>query len=294
MRAEFHAGLGWGTFQECLDYLARMDNSLARFQEHDEIILWLEHDLFDQLILIRLLDWFAQHDLEHTKLSLICIGEFSGVDRFIGLGQLTPDQLATLYGTQHEVTAAEIALARAAWAAFCAPDPTAIESVIQGDTSALLFLRDALLRHLEEFPSIKNGLARSEEQILTVIAAGAQQAMDVFRAAQDKEERPYLGDTTIWTHLNRLADGREPLLQNADDMGFSRPVGLGPYSDDFGAQRVSLTATGKAVLEGTADYIEINGIDRWLGGVHLRDSGTLWRWDASRLRLIAHDKLASR
>jgi len=33
------------------------------------------------------------------------------------------------------------------------------------------------------------------------------------------------------------------------------------------------------VLAGRADQIALNGIDRWIGGVHLtgRDGG--WRWD---------------
>src|SRR5688572_16660653 len=96
MRAEFHAGLGWGKFQECLDYLLQMDNDLARFSEHEEVVLWFEHDLFDQLILIRLLDWFAERDLGQTRLTLICVGAFPGVERFIGLGQLSSEQLATL------------------------------------------------------------------------------------------------------------------------------------------------------------------------------------------------------
>jgi len=35
---------------------------------------------------------------------------------------------------------------------------------------------------------------------------------------------------------------------------------------------------GRAVLEGKRDAVEINGIDRWLGGVHLV-VGQVWRWD---------------
>ena len=76
----------------------RRDRALARFHDHDEVILWFEHDLYDQLQLIQLLDWFAQQELEETRLSLICI------DHFFGLGQLTPVQLASLFNTRQEVT----------------------------------------------------------------------------------------------------------------------------------------------------------------------------------------------
>ena len=45
---------------------------------------------------------------------------------------------------------------------------------------------------------------------------------------------------------------------------------------------IELTDAGRAVLEGRADYIKLNGIDRWIGGVHLT-SENVWRYDpASR------------
>jgi hypothetical protein len=40
-----------------------------------------------------------------------------------------------------------------------------------------------------------------------------------------------------------------------------------------------LTAAGRAVLDGRADRVELRGVDRWLGGVHV--DGT-WRWDPER------------
>jgi len=42
---------------------------------------------------------------------------------------------------------------------------------------------------------------------------------------------------------------------------------------------------GRAVLEGTADHVRINGIDRWLGGVHLSGTEIRYRWDESAHRL---------
>jgi hypothetical protein len=33
------------------------------------------------------------------------------------------------------------------------------------------------------------------------------------------------------------------------------------------------------VLAGGADQIALNGIDRWIGGVHLQGHHVPWRWD---------------
>jgi hypothetical protein len=43
--------------------------------------------------------------------------------------------------------------------------------------------------------------------------------------------------------------------------------------------RLRLTAAGARVLAGEADHVELNGIDRWIGGVHLHGHRVPWRWD---------------
>ena len=75
-------------------------------------MLWFEHDLFDQLLLIRTLDLL---DGRSAKVSLICIGAFPGFERFVGLGQLNADQLASLAPARVLVTQRHYAIARDVW-----------------------------------------------------------------------------------------------------------------------------------------------------------------------------------
>jgi hypothetical protein len=42
---------------------------------------------------------------------------------------------------------------------------------------------------------------------------------------------------------------------------------------------VRLTDAGRRVLDGDADQVELNGIDRWIGGVHLSGRAVRWRWN---------------
>jgi hypothetical protein len=46
-----------------------------------------------------------------------------------------------------------------------------------------------------------------------------------------------------------------------------------------------LTEAGSAVLPGESDFIEIDGIDLWLG-IHVADSEGLWRWDEQEWELV--------
>lgn len=100
LRARFVSRSGFISYEDALGRAERWDEWLESFADYDEVVLWFEHDLFDQLLLIRQLDWFGRRDLGGSKLSLICIGEFDGVPDFIGLGQLTPEQLASQFETR--------------------------------------------------------------------------------------------------------------------------------------------------------------------------------------------------
>jgi hypothetical protein len=65
-----------------------------------------------------------------------------------------------------------------------------------------------------------------------------------------------------------MAQGPHPLL-GVDPPG--RPVER--------STSMRLTDTGARVLAGEADQIALNGIDRWIGGVHLQGHQLPWRWD---------------
>ncbi len=129
---------------------------------YDELVLWYEHDLFDQLNLIQVLSYLAGRGPWPKPVSLICIGSFPGRPRFKGLGELTTTELGPLFDTRQPVSDAQYRLAVQAWAAFRFPEPTAIEALLRTDTSALPYLAAALERHLEEFPSTVDGLSRTE------------------------------------------------------------------------------------------------------------------------------------
>jgi len=77
-----------------------------------------------------------------------------------------------------------------------------------------------------------------------------------------------MGDTTYLDRMDRMATGPDPLLR-LDPPG--RPAEL--------ATGVRLTDTGARVLAGQADQVALNGIDRWIGGVHLHGLHAPWRWD---------------
>jgi hypothetical protein len=257
------------------------EERLAGYPAHDEVILWFEHDLFCQTNLIYLLNWFWERDLWNTKLSLICIGEFPGRPNFRGLGELSSEQMASLFDGRHEVSNAEKTLAGAAWQAYCSPDPTAIPTLLETNTSALPFLKPALQLHLERFPFVSNGLGRIQNRGLELIREGVRSFGELFPRFRDAEPTYGLGDAQFWNTLRRMSEAQEPLL-NIKNGNASNPK---LSSENLHQMTFEITEAGDAVLNGQADFVEINGIDTWLGGVHLLGRTDLWRWDEQAQKL---------
>lgn len=260
VRAGFIASRGWAGVGEARRGFEDRDAALAASADEDEVVLWFEHDLYDQLQLIQLLDWFAAHP--RPRLTLINPAQY--------LGPSTPDQLRALFALRVPVIGAHLSAARAAWEAFRAPDPRGMEAIPGAELAALPHLASALRRHLQQFPSTRDGLSRSERQALEVLAERPRPAGELFIAShRDREDPIWLGDSTFYSYLEALG----PLVTIGE-------------ADELHRRNVALTDLGLDVLAGRADRIAAVGIDRWLGGVHLTGRSVAWRWDEAAGRIV--------
>jgi hypothetical protein len=280
IRAEWMASQGWGDLELIAQSFAERDKMLMSFREHDEIVLWFEHDLYDQLQLIQILDWFYERHREATKLSLICIGEFTGINPFHGLGQLNTQQMASLFPLRHAVTRKEIFTAHYAWQSFTSANALDLNDLLENDLKPLPFLHASLRRHCEQYPSTFNGLSRTEQQILSAVANAQRTPSQIFQSDQAQEEAVFMGDSTLWLYVKRLCEGATPLLETQSGKPFEVPEEL---SKEFFSQNLTLTEAGKSVLAGRSDNIHLNGVDRWLGGVHLQGEQAEWRWNGKAI-----------
>jgi hypothetical protein len=254
---------------ECMTTFAERDAVLAGNRDGD-YVLWFEADLYDQLQIIQVLARLGELDVPAARITLICIGEHPGIPHFGGLGELTREQLRQLPATDAcaQLTPRALGLATDAWAAFTAPSPSGLGVVAATRSGELRFLGEAFDRLSREYPSTRDGLSLTQRRVLAAVADGARDAGTAFVRAAARETRPYLGDTSCYVTMDAMVRAPVPLL-DADPS--DPPVDR--------ATRLSLTGTGARVLAGAADHVAINGIDRWIGGVHLRGRDVPWRWD---------------
>lgn len=265
VRGAFHASRGakGGTEQ-----LAAWDRGVDEAATAEELILWFEHDLFDQLALIRLLARLARRGLPQ-QLTIVSIDRHPEVPNFLGLGQLKPEQLAELWPRRTPLSRDAIDEAITAWIAVTAADPRALPFLTRR-IKAMPFLAGALERQLEELPDPQSGLSRTERQLLAAVARGVATAAELMPAVQAIDPRYPITDALLVATLQTLArcgfvEGDTAALASA---------------------RVAVTPLGRQALAGAIDRVKEVGIDDWRGGVRLSGRGPVWRWDSAQRKLF--------
>ncbi len=263
VRARFLSQAGYGSPIKINYDFERRDATIRRARDFDEVVLWFEHDLYDQLQLLQVLNVLNEMRLGVGAVQLIASEQY--------LGMLTAEELMALYPKRRSITPTIMEGAQRAWGAFTAATPSDLPRASRERYVGLKALPEALRRLCEDFPALDTGLARTEKQLALAAQEGARRKDDLFRKSQAREEAAFLSDTACAAVIARLCRDPAPLLTEHEE-GYD------------------ITLLGRRVLAGDADWVEHQPLDRFIGGTHLTTQRH-WRWDeaAGDLREIAAD-----
>ncbi len=236
--------------------------ALARLDANSELVLWCEGDAYDQLFLIRLL---ASLPALPRRLELIETNGVPGIERFIGIGQLAPDLLAWLWPQRRSLGEEALALARWAWKAYTAADPSDWARLAANQHPELPLLSPALARQLQELPGVNDGLSLTERLVLRILADdGELPAGKVFGHLMSRyEPLPYLGDLMFQALLRPLINAAHPLVDE-------QPASEWQHS------LVRLTALGERALLEQVNWLDYDPPERWVGGVRIVADDSPW------------------
>ncbi len=282
LRAEFIVSRKWGTREAVKASFTQRDKILKSFRGYEKVILWFEHDLYDQLQVLQILDWFNERctsstpgctsstpDDKDCNLSMIC------TDKYLGL--LSSNEMKGMPKFEEPIKKEHLFLATKAWMAFRSDSPEKWSELRYIDTSVLPFLDGAIIRMLEEYPNTLNGLSRTAQQALKIISEGEISPGRVFKLILESEERMFLGDASFWIILQELLDSTPALL---------KPTTKGklrfPAAKD---QELRITQAGLDVLSGRRNWLDVKKIDTWIGGVHLNPTH-IWCWDSDSQTIV--------
>lgn len=192
--------------------LRRQYGKLSEAAPCEQIVLWFDACLFDQSMLAHILMCLGHRNARNVE--LLCVDEFPGVEPFHGLGQLQPDQLASLYGNRRPVTDVQFDFAVEVDGAFAVRDVGVLNELSQMTDAPLPWIPAAVARWLQEQPDSVTGLGRLEALALTAIGDGSDTPAKVFASVAASDTPPqFWGDTTLWAKINALAKREPPLVK---------------------------------------------------------------------------------
>jgi hypothetical protein len=242
---------------------SRRNESFKGIGSFDQVELWFETDLHDQLQIVELLARFAKQPPKSRPLLALAAPPLSS-------------HVEAASNSMRMITDADYEAGSAMWQAFRASTPEGILAHAR-TSGALPEVRASFDRLIEEFPSPRDGLGRIERAALKAIRDGAITPGLAFRHYQQTEALPFLGDLGFFYRLEELAGVSTPLIEGLPRGGVAEAA-RSNMTVEYTQTPIELTAAGQSVLEGRTDFIALNGIDRWIGGVHLTRKN-IWRYD---------------
>ena len=256
--------------KQVLDFLVGFINRKGYSPSFEEIVLWFGATPVCQLSLIQLLAWLGERGRIKQGLSLVSAYG----------GWLRPEQLLQAYAARQPVTSAQKRLGGRAWLAFCSPSPVALSRLLTTDLRPLPELRDTMSFMLQEYPERHSGLSRLEQKLLRTVQSLGVTA-PAFAVGSTSLRTEMVGDGFLFDMLWGFVTAPHPLLR------FAKPFTGKLDSYQFNGSKITVTDAGQRVLAGKADHVALNGINRWIGGVHLLGHRVRWRWDERLHRIVS-------
>jgi hypothetical protein len=252
----------------------RENEALLQSSLSEDTILWFDQDLFCRINYIFLLSW------------LFRLGKQKGIY------SIPPRTLAKNEGNIQSVFLSSTALPGEelkkmdrVWSAYSSDQPEELLNLMNESIREKSHLRNALQLHFQRYPSTENGINRLEEELLLQLEHRKIMFPTLVSSLLNTTLFQWYGwgDWQIVLLLRQLAEGPSPLVtaDGLDELTFGAPS---PESTSLDLS-VELTKFGHQVLDGSKDRIKENGIQLWLGGVHLEGT-RCWRWNAEKQELV--------
>ena len=239
----------------------------AEIGRADRLTLWVGAGLSDRLLLATV---WKLSDLLGFDLPPIDTMEITSHRSLkfpvLGWGMLRAEDVGQPVARQ--VDAAQLVRAHRTWAGFTGQTPTSLLhslDAIEGDEPLL----SAMTTLIGRYPDTKSGLSHWDDALLSAISTNGSDAFAVIGGAIGANHYwlDPVGDAYLFWRLKRMANAKlaEPLLALTGNPNEARGC------------KVSPTSFGIEVRDGNANSADANGVDDWIGGVHLCQArGSPW------------------
>ncbi|MBR9875386.1 MAG: DUF1835 domain-containing protein [Vibrionaceae bacterium] len=238
----------------------------------ERIVFWVEHDNYDQLMLLRCLTYLE--DVQGKVIEIIELNQYPGTERFIGFGQLPVEAIRACWNDRKPTNARLMSQASQCWQALMEETPNAIVSLLeQYVLDCLPNMASVLKRHLQELPHSISGLSFTQRLALDALKKQSNpiSVSKWFQLYQQSEPLPYLGDVMFYVLVLPLATNENPLIT------------VDSLEKSWSEQQVCITEHGIHCLNGQVKFAQ----QYWVGGIP-NNNKSRWEWDHLQLSSLSN------
>jgi hypothetical protein len=246
----------------------KLFHNFAAVEAEKPVLLWLDCSVASQLTAAYLCHLFKASGWDLGRLHMLAYAK--APELYMGiLGVLNEKELQNRRPKIVQISPEQIDLYSMFWTAFAGADLQALLSVIS-DKRVSEMTMGALTYLRRRLPSRFNGLDEIDHDLLKYAISEAPKAVYAVALAMGHDETPdMVGDLYLFARLNRFGSPelKHPLIEIDNPTGSMREC------------QIRALPLAHDILAGRANMIELNGLDDWLGGVHLTPENFMWRED---------------
>lgn len=258
------------------DYLFnRLYENQPQLAAADHLYLWLGLTLLDRFLLASLVVVFQHLEIDIQRLRMVDFGSRLHRGEFVPtIGLYNCEEIGQLQW--HTPTSAHLASLQSLWHAVSSPSPEDLLTFCAADAPHPIHLKQVIHTFMARYPAVDSGLNYLDRVILENCRKHGPHTAQIIghTICHDYSYPDSPGSIYLFSRLKRLGDRRlaHPLVALSGDQRAIRTTGA------------VLTATGEAVLNGETNFVALNGIDDWVGGMRLSSrAGNLWFFDGKTL-----------
>ena len=241
----------------------------------EEIVVWLSTSLADQLMLTWIPELLKSLQIGVARVAIAQFERTRAGHTVADLGLLDIADYKSAPATR-AIDRAELEYLGLVWKAVTSPQPMALLGLLAGGPSPLPVLTAALPRLLWRYPDLRSGVNRYEARLLIDTPVCGPHATAVIGSSlrHALHEQDAVEEHWLWWRVHRLSD-----------KALHRPaISLTGKQTTISGTGMHLTATGEQVVRGELNLVTVNGIDEWVGGVHLDSrTGQVWFYEDGNL-----------
>lgn len=229
-----------------------------RLDQVQAVAVWVCQGLPDQLLLAWVVFLFDRLNLDLSKLAIVQFEKLRPMQDVLSLGELSPENIREYRPAPRQLNSEEVEELRRLWKVYTSDDPADLSRYVAGG-SPMPIVHRAVNELLYRYPDARSGLGVWDERLLRYTLERGPAAARVIGYTMASSSLDWQGDAYLFYRLISMAAARSPLISLTGSRTTMRGCEVRP------------TSFGQDVLAGNANNVHENGIDDWIGGVHLSD-----------------------